>query len=123
MFHKLADLGFERRPLQAIGFYLSYLLANVIVFGIAGGLTGGVLGLGIEKSFEIGSYVGQTVGVLIDLVIAIAVVRKKEVGFIGLLLVPLSGLLTFYGGAMLGLIPIAYLTTRPRSDVGRSTDS
>src|SRR3990172_1890459 len=86
MFKNLTDFTYKRNRKEAIGFYIAYFILIVLL----GGLSGGIVGLIINQqdSYAVGFRVGNIV------------------------LIPLSGLLAYFGGALLGLIFVTYLTTR-----------
>ncbi len=114
MFKTLTDLGMKRTGKQALGFYLAYLL----LFMVVGGLLGGVAGLsGVNSGsggFDTGMRLGVTVSVILSLGLSILILRaKKKQNSFGLILIALlSGLLAILGGGLLGLIPVAFLTTK-----------
>ncbi|EKD68242.1 MAG: hypothetical protein ACD_48C00012G0001, partial [uncultured bacterium] len=114
MFMKLTDFGVKRTVTQAAGFYIVYLILMVVVAG----LTGGVVSLAAGKAddIEFGVTVGIVVAVLMCLGLGYEVLDKKRLTkqMPMLLLVLLSGVLPYVGGGLLGLVPIAYLTTRPK---------
>lgn len=102
--------------MEAIGFYLAYLLLGIILGGIIGGISGALFAKEdtFQAGFEIGSKVGVVVSVTYCLVISYMVLKNKNLlsNFLYLLLGLASGVLATFGGGLLGLLPTAFLTTR-----------
>lgn len=121
MFSHLFDLGFKRTGLQALGFYIVYLIIVILATGLIAGILSPISG---ATSFEEGLAFGQKVGLGIVLALcvglSVAVLHgKKQLAHAGyLLLVLASGFLAVIGGGVLGLIPAAYLTTLPIKQTG-----
>ncbi|KKR76758.1 MAG: hypothetical protein UU21_C0004G0025 [Candidatus Levybacteria bacterium GW2011_GWA2_40_8] len=111
MFSKLMDFGYKRTPIQALGFYIAYLVLTVAISILAAGVLGTTLN---NNGFSFGSSIGNIIAVIVVLVVSYMVTSSK--GFLKdfkyVLLLALSGLLALFGGALLGLIPTAYLTTK-----------
>lgn len=116
MFSKLTDFSQKRTGKQALGFYLAYLVLGIILGAIAGALSGTLFATGgtTTEAYTAGFQGGLIVAILYPMVISFLVLRGKKLtnNFGYLLLGVLSGVLGFFGGALLGLIPVAYLTTR-----------
>lgn len=111
MFKHILDFGYVRQGFkQAFGFYLVHFLFGIIL----GGLAGAAFGLGgtEEEVFQKGVRIGQWVAVVYSLLIGFLILHKKELlGSVKhIALTVLAGVLAFVGGALLGLIPVAYLT-------------
>lgn len=111
MFKNLTNFAYKRDIKEAIGFYLAYLFLIILLATLFGGLMGLLADL---DSFKFGMSVGNIVAIVMAIGISILILKKKNLlgnfGFIVLVL--LSGLLAFFGGSLLGLIPAAFLTTR-----------
>lgn len=112
MFKELANFKLKRTPLQALGFYIVYFVVTIVI----GATLATVLGLatGNTNNFQFGYKIGNLSAVAISMVLSFLVLQqKKMINDVGWLLLGLSaGLLAFYGGALLGLIPSTILTTR-----------
>ena len=111
----LIDFGYQRNWKEAVIFYISYLVV-IIVMGVSLSLLISTI-VGVEgesENFMLGIKIGATVAVAGVLILGILVLAGKQLlrhkGYI--MLVLLAGLLAIWGGSLLGLIPIAYLTTR-----------
>ena len=111
MFTRLTDLGFKRSPLQAVGFYLAYLLLGVLISGLAAPIAA-VLGLA-DSSFLSAVQVGAAVIIPFCVGIAIGIGVKKGIPFEFKMLVfyVITGICALFLGALLGLVIPAYLTT------------
>lgn len=110
MFKKLTDLAYKRTAIEAFGFYLAYLLFIVLVAAIMGGVSG-LLGF---SSFYSGIKMGAVLGIIFALLLSFLILKAKNIlgNFSYILLALLAGVLAVFGGAILGLIPTAYLTTK-----------
>ncbi|MCH7640638.1 hypothetical protein IID22_00345 [Patescibacteria group bacterium] len=67
-----------------------------------------------EASYEIGFRYGNILAILVTLGLSFTILSKKNLlsSFGYILLALFSGILAFLGGGLLGLIPVAYLTTK-----------
>lgn len=113
MFERLAELEYQRTPYQAVGFYLAYFLLSLIVFIIAG-LALIPAGDGFDEEFEAGFALGGSLGPLYSIILGGLVVwqKKRWRQFSDIILVLVGGVGAVYFGTFLGLILVAYLTTR-----------
>lgn len=111
MFKHLFDLGHPRTAVQAVGFYIAYLVLLVLVAALIGGIAGMLIPN--LSSFAAGARVGAVVAIIACVIIALLILkRKKLLGNFGLILLAvLTGFLAMVGGGLLGLIVPAYLTT------------
>lgn len=115
MFYGLTTFKLKRTPVQGVGFYFAYL----VLVALAGGVVGGVLGAftpleNFENAFQTGTRYGAGVAAIFVIALGTIILKAKkrfnDLKSIGFVL--LSALLILLGGAVLGLIPIAYLTTK-----------
>jgi hypothetical protein len=117
MFNRLFDLSYQRTGLQALGMYLAYGVLNVLVAFVAGMV---LSLLNPAATFDDGVRVGTLVVVISCVIVGGLMVHKKGmVNFKGIALVILAGLLAGFGGTLLGMIPVAYLSTQPGKTVSR----
>ncbi len=112
MFNKLMNFGHERTAPEAVGFYIAYFAIFLIIAGIIGGLstlTGGTN----EEIIERASRFGIVAVTILTLSLAFSVIIKKQLinDFSALALGILAGFCAMLGGALLGLLPVAFLTT------------
>lgn len=118
MFRDLFLLEKERTPKEAFGFYLAYLL----LIGLLGGLgsflfTPPDASMTFAENFQAGAQTGYYVGVILCLALSFAIIYKKNCWSFGLVLIGvLSGIFAVLLGAILGLVPTAYLTTKKNSN-------
>ena len=117
MFNKLTDFSYKRNKKEAFGFYLAYFFLALII----GACMGAVLNVSsTPMTFEEGLNAGMDSIVLpavIMLYIAIISVlvlikRKLHHKFVYLILAGVACLLSVFGGALLGLIIPAIMTTK-----------
>ena len=114
MFKDLLLFEKARTPKEAIGFYLAFLfflglLAGMLAFFIVPQDPS----MSFEEQIQAGVIVGQYFGVIACLILSFVVLYKKKKlqSFGPLLVLVLSGFCAIFLGALLGLIPTAYLTT------------
>ena len=115
MFRHLGEFRFQRSLAQAFGFYLVYFFAGIIVSGMLGGIAGLVSGAnGFEDGMQVGIKVGTVFAVILTATLTFLILRAK--GQFRNVLYLLVGLLSvgaaWLGGLLLGLIFVAFLTTR-----------
>ncbi len=111
MFANLTVFSYKRDLKEAVGFYIFYL----ILVALLGGLLAGVFGLIIgNDSFEAGLWFGTVVAMIFSLVLSFLILYKKNLlgNFVYILIALASFLLPLLGGGLLGLIPVAYLSTK-----------
>ncbi|MCA1807204.1 MAG: SHOCT domain-containing protein [Actinobacteria bacterium] len=111
MFEKVTDLSIQRSGKQAFGFYLFWLLASILCLLVLGSFT---------DSFEAGVKLGTKFATVSCPILGYAVISQRKLmppwsllrvaTFVGVI-----AALAAIGGMLLGLVPVAYLTTRARS--------
>ena len=117
MFRQLFNFGYQRSNVQAVGFYLFYMVTGIIVVTLA--LVGIALIITSMDANELFLYLGFQVGAWLATVVAgvlaLLVLRARRLFkdpasvALALLAVPC----TMFGGLMVGLPFVAFLTTRP----------
>jgi len=99
---------------EALLFYLIFLLVVVVLSAMVGGL-GALLG----AAFSTVLLLGNLLAVLFCVGLGVAMLRGKghlgEPGYWGLIV--LAGLLALFVGGFLGLVPLAFFSTRPNGRV------
>jgi len=112
IFNNLTDFGYQRSTKEAIGFYIAYLFL-IIIFGVF--LAFGLSAIVQNNTYNFGLIIGNVVAIVFSLGVSFLILKEKNLlgnfGFI--LLALLSGLLAIFLGGFGGLIPAAYLTTKP----------
>ena len=104
MFNDLFNFQKERLPVQALGFYIVFLLRGFVIAGISGV----IFATDVDTSF----IVGQVVSVVYCLFLGFLILLQKDqlnTPFAAFLFV--IAILSYFFGALGGLIPVAYLST------------
>jgi drug/metabolite transporter (DMT)-like permease len=119
MFQHLTDFAYQRTKKQALGFYIAYLALIIAI--------GGLLGIFIQATSPSQKdtsvtlyYTGSLLAILASLLLALTVAVSKRIytQVSVILVIILSGVFGSMAGGMLGLIPVAYLTTRENKNKG-----
>ncbi len=115
MFTNLFDFSFDRTAKQAIGFYVAWLVILAVACGLVSAAATPLLGASnFRTGFSTGVKVGQSFSILANTVLAFWILKSKNsFSFGNVVLAFIAGALSILGGGLLGLIPAAYLTTRP----------
>ncbi len=120
MFKNLANFAFERNWKEAIVFYLVYLVGILILLFMVGATAGGILQIvGVQttydQGFDIGKRAGNIAAIILCALLAVVILKKKGLHLhpLYILIAVLTALLALVAGALGGLVPCAYLTTRP----------
>ena len=115
MFRRLTDLGYQRSLVEAIGFYLVYLILGIVVAAALGAVAGPLAVASGGSDFDGGMLVGTIFAIIACPVLSFAVLVKKGLlGHVGYVLVAvLSVAGAAVAGLIVGLIFVAFLTTRP----------
>ena len=104
MFNDLFNFQKERLPIQAFGFYIVFFLIGLAI--------GAISGLIFANDFDTGIIVGHVVGVSYCLFLGFLILFQKDhlsTPFVAFLFV--IAILSYFIGALGGLIPVAYLST------------
>jgi hypothetical protein len=111
MFRRLTDFGHERSLIQAIGFYLVYLIGGIALGALLGALAGMTFK---EFGFDAGLMAGAALAVVSCPLLSFAILRAKGLlsNVVYLLIAVLSVAGAAVGGLILGLIFVAFLSTR-----------
>ena len=111
MFKNLVNFGYKRSGKEAVGFYITYLVVIILVSVLSAVLFGLITG---SNDFSSGTKIGNIIAIIITLLLAFFILKSKNLfgNFLYLALALISGLLAFFGGGLLGLILVAYLSTR-----------
>lgn len=112
MFKNLLKFEYNRNLKESIGFYIAYFIFLMIVSGLMAGLIG--LMVDPQDNFNFGLKIGNIIAIVTTLSLSFLILFKKNLlnNFGYLLIALISGLLATLGGGILGLIPVAFLTTR-----------
>jgi hypothetical protein len=120
MFDGLSNFGLKRTPLQAVGFYIAYLVVTIVVAGMFGGVVS--LFSGQIDSLDFNAQAGKYFEAGICAVLGFIVLKKKNRrgDYVSYSLVLLSVILAAIAGGVSGLVLIAYLTTKQNRSTGLS---
>ncbi len=118
MFRHLEDFRHARSLVQAIGFYLVYVIVGIVAIGALGFIAGLV---NRDFGFEQGMTLGTVVAAVASLALSLVVLRAKGLlGHLGFLAVAvLSGASALAGGLILSMLFVAFLTTRQPREAER----
>lgn len=111
MFDKVFELKFFRTPSQAIGFYITHFIFVICIAFSIGVIVGRVFP---NFSWDSGVTLGTIFSSIYVFIIGIKIVSLKKLSSSYYFLVIFSACLAIFGGALLGLIPTAFMTTRKK---------
>ena len=118
MFKNLLSYETKRTALQALGFYLFYVLIAILSIFIVGVLIGIALSLANPEyaklhGYKVGNMMGVVLAIISSPLLAFTIIRKKGQSKVTLnvVLTIISALVALLGGVILGFIPAAYFTT------------
>lgn len=115
MFNNLTKFDYVRNKKEAFGFYLAYLFLGAICGGLAA-LIFANQGSDSSESFNNGMEIGIIVAPIYCLALGFAILRaRKERQFSEIILIIVSAIISYFFGVLIGLIPLAYLTTKNNS--------
>jgi hypothetical protein len=108
MFKNLLDFSRKRSGVEAFGFYLVYLIVGVLF----GAITGGIVGVNASAS-KVGYIAGSITLIIFYGFLSLKIMRGKNLlsNFGAISLALLSVILSSIGSGLLGLIPVAVLST------------
>lgn len=107
MFSNLLNLEIKRNLKQAIGFYIAYLILAILLGVVLAFISDP------EMSFEEGVEFGQWFVVLFSITFSFLIFYKKNSiqSFKSIVIILLVAVCAIFGGALLAMIPISYITT------------
>jgi hypothetical protein len=115
MFTELTNLARKRSAKEAVGFYLAYLLADLILVGL-GGVFGSMLtgSSPYEQQFMLGVGTGVAISIVFCLLLSFLIIFQKKIYWNPryILAALFGGALSFFGGGLLGMLMPAFLSTR-----------
>ena len=124
MFSQIFDFSVRRTPLNALGWYIAFVVLGVLlvvaaaalisaVVIVTGGNLGSTVGAGLPGLFKSGVSVGEYLNIAYTSIVAILLLMKKQKSPLNVALYVLSVVLSIVLGAIPALIPLAVTTTRP----------
>jgi protein-S-isoprenylcysteine O-methyltransferase Ste14 len=117
MFTHLTDFKFRRNRSQAVGFYIVYLFATLLLSAIISflymSMNGQAFSYDDNESFSAAAQVGAKVFMAVVLVLSFLILNAKNLlkHSRAIIIVVIGVVFTFIAGGLLGFIPLAYLTT------------
>jgi hypothetical protein len=112
MFGEIMNFAYQRSGKQAFGWYLMYLLIGLII-GFVSGYVAGIAAKDFNEGFNIGKMAGQLSAVPYNILLGTLLIWHRKKDAPNLLLVLGGVVLSVIGGAILGLIPLSFLSNRP----------
>ncbi len=116
MFKNLFNLSVKRSGMQVFGFYIVYSILGAFIAGLICGLVVMFLypeATTFEEGARLGALYGPVMAILYGVIISIAIISAKGIfnSFRAVMLVIFAVPLLYLGGASLGMIPVAFLTS------------
>lgn len=110
---KLFDLKGKKDLKTAVMLYLIFVAVTLLLTSLLGSFVGLFIGETIADQQKIGIDAYIWMSIIICVAVAFSILQKKNLdGNLNMIFVALSaGVLSYLGGAFLGFIPVAYLTT------------
>jgi hypothetical protein len=112
MFAEIMNFAYRRNWLQAIAWYLIFLLGGIVIGGIVGRVAG-IAATSFGEGFDIGNKAGQLSAIPYHIVLATLLVWHRPKDAANVLLALAGVAISSVFGALGGLIPLAVLATRP----------
>jgi hypothetical protein len=112
MFQELMNFSYQRTPLQAVGWYLMYLLIGLIIGAVAGRVAG-LGGSTPDEAFNLGNIAGQLSAIPYHILLGTLLLWHRRRDAPSILLMLAGVVLSMLLGSLGGLIPLAVLTCRP----------
>ena len=114
MFKHLTNLSYKRSGKEALGFYLAYLLLIGLISALINAVIGGATHYGpLMHGVRVGTVVAIILCTGLAYLVADAKKLTNQFGYI--LLIVITGLLSLFGGGILGMIIPASFTTQGAS--------
>ena len=111
MFAEIMNFSYRRTGLQALGWYLMYLLGGIVI-GLLTGYIAGIATKTFEEGYSIGTMAGQISAIPYNILLGTLLIWNRKKDAPNLLLAIAGAVLAVFLGALGGLIPLAFLTRR-----------
>lgn len=116
MFQEIFKFSYQRNGLQAVGWYIVILVILLLVIAIFSALFGFGGPTNNWNEFISGMRFGVRIAVVAVLILGILLIKDRPKNVKNVLLLLGAAAITAFLGAVLGLIPLAVLTTCPLSN-------
>jgi hypothetical protein len=114
MFGEIMNFNYQRSAKQAFGWYLMYFLVGVVIAVVSTYLAGlFTKDLDFNEGFNFGLSIGKFSAVPFNILLGTLLIWHRKKDAPNLLLVLAGAILSAIGGALGGLIPLAFLSNRP----------
>lgn len=111
-FRELMNFSYRRNWLQAIGWYLIFLVIGAVLGAVVGRVAG-INAMSFSQGFDVGNKAGQLSAIPYHIVLAALLVWPRPKDAVNIMLAIAGVAISSVFGALGGLIPLAVLTTRP----------
>ena len=120
MFADLGNLGMKRTRLQAAGFYIVYLILVIVVIEILAVSYALLIPTAAENASDIGVGIGTVAAAIACAVLSYVILSQKRLlrQFSSIVYIIIAAALGLLGGGLVGLLLVAYLTTKDAAPVG-----
>jgi hypothetical protein len=112
MFAELMNFSYQRTGLQAFGWYLIFFLIGIVIGFVAGRMVDFVVH-DPQEAFKIGFVIGQFSAIPYHILIGTLLIWNRQKNGANIMLLLGGIVLSVILGALGGMIPFAFLTTRP----------
>jgi hypothetical protein len=107
------NFSYQRSPLQAVGWYVIFLLFGLLIGAIIGAIAANGTTT-FAEGMQRGMLISRYFVIPYHIVVAVALLWSRWKSVLNIFLALFAILLSTLLGALGGLIPLAVLTTRPR---------
>jgi hypothetical protein len=111
MFAEMMNFSYQRTGLQALGFYIIYVLIGLVIGFVSGRLVDFFVS-DQQEAFRIGMMVGQFSAIPYHILVGTLLIWNRKKDGVNILLLLGGIVLSIVAGALGGMIPFAFLTRR-----------
>ncbi len=111
-FRELMNFSYRRNWLQAIGWYVIFLVIGAVLGAVVGRVAA-INAISFSQGFDLGNKAGQLSAIPYHIVLAALLVWPRPKDAVNIMLAIAGVAISSVFGALGGLIPLAVLTTRP----------
>jgi len=112
MFAEIMNFSYRRNWLQAVGWYLMFLVIGIVLGAVVGRMAG-IATTSFAEGFDIGNKAGQLSAIPYHIVLATLLLWQRPKDATNILLALAGVAISALLGALGGLIPLAVVATRP----------